>query len=145
MAQVDPYKLLRTLEDVTDLHARTVRKLNRVLNKLRKDIDDQELQRLALNYIRRLRVLRTRLEKALGDEEVNLDNVEEEVRYNIATLSEYMVIVGTVYEKELLRKALYLARKGAQLLTDNTALMKEDLNNIEKLVGKLQRIVDKYY
>ena len=144
MAQADPYKLLRTLEDVTDLHARTVRKLNRVLNKLRRDIEDQELQMLALNYIRRLRVLRNRLEKSLGDE-VDLDNVEEEVRYNIATLSEYMVIVGTVYEKELLKKALYLARKGAQLLTENVALMKEDLNNIEKLVEKLQRIVDKYY
>lgn len=144
MAQADPYKLLRTLEDVTDLHARTVRKLNRVLNKLRKDIEDQELQMLALNYIRRLRVLRNRLEKSLGDE-VDLDNVEEEVRYNIATLSEYMVIVGTVYEKELLKKALYLARKGAQLLTENVALMKEDLVNIERLVEKLQRIVDKYY
>ncbi len=144
MAQADPYKLLRTLEDVTDLHARTVRKLNRVLNKLRKDIEDQELQMLALNYIRRLRVLRNRLEKSLGDE-VDLDNVEEEVRYNIATLSEYMVIVGTVYEKELLKKALYLARKGAQLLTENVALMKEDLDNIERLVEKLQRIVDRYY
>ena len=99
---------------------------------------------LALNYIRRLRVLRNRLEKSLGDE-VDLDNVEEEVRYNIATLSEYMVIVGTVYEKELLKKALYLARKGAQLLTENVALMKEDLVNIERLVEKLQRIVDKYY
>ena len=144
MAQADPYKLLRTLEDVTDLHARTVRKLNRVLNKLRKDIEDQELQMLALNYIRRLRVLRNRLEKSLGGK-VDLDNVEEEVRYNIATLSEYMVIVGTVYEKELLKKALYLARKGAQLLTENVALMKEDLDNIERLVEKLQRIVDRYY
>ncbi len=144
MAQADPYKLLRTLEDVTDLHARTVRKLNKVLNKLRKDIEDQELQMLALNYIRRLRVLRNRLEKSLGGE-VDLDNVEEEVRYNIATLSEYMVIVGTVYEKELLKKALYLARKGAQLLTENVALMKEDLDNIERLVEKLQRIVDRYY
>ena len=144
MAQADPYKLLRTLEDVTDLHARTVRKLNKVLNKLRKGVEDQELQMLALNYIRRLRVLRNRLEKSLGDE-VDLDNVEEEVRYNIATLSEYMVIVGTVYEKELLEKALYLARKGAQLLTENVALMKEDLDSIERLVEKLQRIVDKYY
>ncbi len=144
MAQADPYKLLRTLEDVTDLHARTVRKLNRVLNRLRKDIENQELQVLALNYIRRLRVLRNRLEKSLGDE-VDLGNVEEEVRYNIATLSEYMVIVGTVYEKELLKKALYLARKGAQLLTENVALMKEDLDSIERIVEKLQRIVDRYY
>ncbi len=144
MARADPYKLLRTLEDVTDLHARTVKRLNRVLNRLRKDIDDQELQMLALNYIRKLRVLRTRLEKAL-DGEVNLDYVEEEVRYNIATLSEYMVIVGAVYERELLQKALYLARKGAQLLTENTALMKNDLNKIDELVEKLQKIVDKYY
>jgi len=144
MVQADPYKLLRALEDVTDLHARTVRRLNRVLNRLRKDVEDQELQMLALNYIRRLRVLRNRLEKSLGDE-VDLDNVEEEVRYNIATLSEYMVIVGTVYEKELLKKALYLARKGARLLTENVALMREDLDSIERLVEKLQRIVDKYY
>jgi hypothetical protein len=140
----DPYKLLRTLEDVTDTHARTVRRLNRVLNKLRKDIEDEELQILALNYLRRLRVLRTRLVKALGDK-VDLDNVEKEVRDNIATLSEYMIIVGTVYERELIQKAIYLARKGARLLTENIAVMKEDLASIDKLVEKLQDIVDRYY
>jgi hypothetical protein len=144
MESVDPYKLLRTLEDVTDKHARIVKSLNRALVRLRKDIDDEELQTLVLNYIRRLRVLRRRLVRSLSGT-VDLDTTLTEVRDNIATLSEYMIIVGMEYERDLLNKALILARRGARLLEENRDIIENDLHQIDELVEKLQYIVDKYY
>ena len=144
MESGDPYKLLRTLEDVTDKHARIVKSLNRALVRLRKDIDDEELQTLVLNYIRRLRVLRRRLVRSLSGT-VDLDTTLTEVRDNIATLSEYMIIVGMEYERDLLNKALILARRGARLLEENRDAIENDLHQIEELVEKLQYIVDKYY
>ncbi|BES80776.1 hypothetical protein [Pyrodictium abyssi] len=141
---VDPYKLLRTLEDVTDKHAHIVKSLNRALVRLRKDIDDEELQTLVLSYIRRLRVLRRRLVNSLNGA-IDLDSTIAEVRDNIATLSEYMIIVGMEYERDLLNKALILARRGARLLEENRSMIEDDLNQIEELVEKLQYIVDKYY
>ncbi|KSW11785.1 hypothetical protein CF15_02965 [Pyrodictium occultum] len=141
---VDPYKLLRTLEDVADRHAKIVRSLNRALSRLRRDTGDEELQALVLTYLRRLRVLRQRLENSLQGP-VNLDSVASEVRDNIATLSEYMIIVGMEYERDLLNKALLLAKRGARLIEESRELIEEDLNKIEELASKLQVIVDKYY
>ncbi|OWJ54092.1 hypothetical protein [Pyrodictium delaneyi] len=141
---IDPYKLLRTLEDVTDKHARAVKSLNRALVRLRRDLDDEELQTLVLNYIRKLRILRRRLARSLNGA-VNLDSVAAEVRDNIATLSEYMIIVGAEYERDLLNKALILAKRGARLLEESREAIEDDLRQIDELVEKLQDIVDRYY
>ncbi|ALL00636.1 hypothetical protein Pyrde_0586 [Pyrodictium delaneyi] len=141
---IDPYKLLRTLEDVTDKHARAMKSLNRALVRLRRDLDDEELQTLVLNYIRKLRILRRRLARSLNGA-VNLDSVAAEVRDNIATLSEYMIIVGAEYERDLLNKALILAKRGARLLEESREAIEDDLRQIDELVEKLQDIVDRYY
>jgi len=141
---IDPYKLLRTLEDVADKHARAVKSLNRALVRLRRDLDDEELQTLVLNYIRKLRILRRRLARSL-DGAVNLDSVAAEVRDNIATLSEYMIIVGAEYERDLLNKALILAKRGARLLEESKEAIEDDLRQIDELIEKLQDIVDRYY
>lgn len=141
---IDPYKLLRTLEDVADKHARAVKSLNRALVRLRRDLDDEELQTLVLNYIRKLRILRRRLARSL-DGAVNLDSVAAEVRDNIATLSEYLIIVGAEYERDLLNKALILAKRGARLLEESKEAIEDDLRQIDELVEKLQDIVDRYY
>ncbi len=132
------------MEDISDRHAKTLRAFERTLRRLRKDIGNEELQVLAKTYLRKLRVLRGRLERELGDEVV-LDSVEPEVRDNIATLSEYMIIVGYLYEEELLRKARILARRGASLLEEEEPLIEKDLRQLEELTEKLQRIVDRYY
>ncbi len=139
---VDPYKLLRLLEDLTDKHARTVRALDRVLNRLRKDIENEELQSMALTYLRRLRVLRRRLLRAL-EGSIDFDYAEEEVRTNVATLSEYMIIVGYVYEEEVLRKMRILAKRGAVMLQGES--FEDDVEQISRISEKLQEIVDKYY
>ena len=139
---VDPYKLLRLLEDLTDKHARTVRALDRVLNRLRRDIENEELQSMALTYLRRLRVLRRRLLRAL-EGSIDFDYAEEEVRTNVATLSEYMIIVGYVYEEEVLRKMRILAKRGAVMLQGES--FEDDVEQISRISEKLQEIVDKYY
>ena len=143
-SEVDPYKLLRLLEDFTDTHARTVRALNRTLNRLRRDIYNEELQSLAFTYLKRLRVLRKRLWSFM-EGRIILNNVEAEIRDAISTLSEYVVIVGSIYEEEVLKKALILARKGATLLMSDVRNIEKDLDDLHELTRKFQEIVDKYY
>ena len=121
-----------------------MKSLNRALVRLRRDLDDEELQTLVLNYIRKLRILRRRLARSL-DGAVNLDSVAAEVRDNIATLSEYMIIVGAEYERDLLNKALILAKRGARLLEESKEAIEDDLRQIDELIEKLQDIVDRYY
>ncbi len=147
MAAPDPFKLLRVLEDVSETHAKTLRALERTLNRLRRDPGDEALQSLALTYIKRLRVLRRRIERQLGDEgmEAEFGDVDPEVARNVATLSEYMIIVGFLYEEELLRKALILARRGARLLAEEAANIEADLDMISRLSERFQRIVDAHY
>ena len=141
---VDAYRLLRILEDVSDKHARTVRSLERVLNRLRKDVTNEELQLMARNYLRRLRVLRQRLERNLNGI-IDFSDVDKEVRDNVATLSEYMIIVGYLYEEDVLRKARILAKRGASILAEEVDLLEDDLEQVSRIVERLQEIVDKYY
>lgn len=141
---VDPYKLLRVLEDVADRHARALQSLDKVLERLEKDPYNEPLQSLAMTYIKRLRVLRRRMESAL-DGELRLDNIEKEVVDNIATLSEYMIIVGYMYEEDVLRRALNVVGKGAELIGEDSENIREDLESIRRLSEKLQGIVDSYY
>lgn len=141
---VDAYRLLRILEDVSDKHARTVRSLERVLNRLRKDVTNEELQLMARNYLRRLRVLRQRLERNLNGI-IDFSDVDKEVRDNVATLSEYMIIVGYLYEEDVLRKARILAKRGASILAEEVDLLEDDLEQVARIVERLQEIVDKYY
>ncbi len=141
---VDPYKLLRVLEDVATRHAKTVRSLSRALSRLHKNPYDEELQSLVMTYLKRLRVLRARLQGVLNGA-IKLEDVAPEIRDNIATLSEYMIIVGAEYEREVLRKAMYLSRKGAHLLEREYENLREDVKQVDSIVSKLQEIVDKYY
>ncbi len=141
---VDAYRLLRTLEDVSDRHARTVRALDRMLNRLRKDIENEELQTAVKTYIRRLRVLRQRLERAL-EGSIDFSEVDEVVRENVATLSEYMIIVGFIYEEEVLRKARILAKRGARILEEEYERINDDMEQLARISSRLQEIVDKYY
>ncbi len=143
-SNADPYQLLRVLEEVAREHASTVRALNKVINRLRHDLGDEDLQLIALRYIRRLRSLRTKLLDSLG-EAVILDNVDDITRENIATLSEYMVIVGAVYERDLLRKTVLLAKRGARILNGHLGDIEADMEQLERLVSRLEDIVQRYY
>ncbi len=147
MSGPDPLKLLRVLEDVSEKHAKTLRALERTLRRLRRDPENEALQSLALTYIKRLRVLRRRVERQLGSEgfEAEFGEVDPEVARNVATLSEYMIIVGLLYEEELLRKAVILARRGARLLAEELSNIEADIEAIGRLSQRFQRIVDRHY
>jgi len=90
-------------------------------------------------------VLRRRLLRALGEQTPSMEGVVDEVVRNIATLSEYMVIVGYVYEEELLRKALALSRRVSGPLASETENIEADLEEVSSLVKRFQDIVDRYY
>jgi hypothetical protein len=141
---VDPYNLLRVLEDVTRDQASTVRSLERILSRLRSDLYDEDLQQAALTHLRRLRLLRTRLEKAL-EGSVEFGNVDKQVLDSVATLSEYMIIVGFELERKVLERARLLARRGARLLNTVAGDIERDLEQLERVSEKLQEIVDRYY
>ncbi len=142
--RVDPYNLLRVLEDVTRDQASIVRSLERILTRLRSDVYDEDLQQAALNQLRRLRLLRTRLERAL-EGSIDFGSVERPVLDNVATLSEYMVIVGFELERKVLERARLLARRGARLLSTVAEELERDLEQLERVAAKLQEIVDRYY
>ena len=144
MERVDPYALLRVLEDVSRDQASIVKSLERILTRLRSDIYDEDLQQAALTYLKRLRVLRNRLERAL-DGTIDFEGADSQVVYNVATLSEYMLIVGYELERKVLERARLLARRGARLLGAVTEEFERDLEQLERVAAKLQEIVDRYY
>ncbi len=140
--RIDPYHLLRVLEDVTRDQANIVKSLERMLTRLRGDIYDEDLQHTILTYLRRLRLLRSRLERALEGEAV-FEGAEGTVVDNVATLSEYMLIVGFELERKVLERARLLAKRGARLLSIED--IERDLEQLERVSAKLQEIVDRYY
>ena len=142
--RIDAYNLLRVLEDFARDQASIVRSLERMLSRLREDVYDEDLQQAVLSYLRRLRLLRTRLERALTGE-AEFGDAEETVVYNVATLSEYMVLVGYELERKVLERARLLARRGARLLSAALDDIERDLEQLERVVSKLQEIVDRYY
>ncbi len=142
--RVDPYNLLRVLEDVTRDQASVVKSLERILVRLRNDPHDEDLQQVALTYLKRLRVLRNRLERALSGA-IDFSGVDDQVVYNVATLSEYMLIVGYELERKVLERARLLARRGARLLETMAEDLERDLEQVERVSEKLQTIVDRYY
>jgi len=144
-AQPDPYHLLRVLEDVSNEHAEVVRALEKALRRLDIDSSDEGLKALVARYLRRLRILRKRVESALASGAVNLADVEQEVRSNIATLSEYMIIVGYAYEEEVIKKAINLAERAPALLPGEAERLRSDLRAIRRLSETFQEIVASYY
>jgi hypothetical protein len=108
--RIDPYNLLRVLEDVARDQASIVRSLERMLTRLRGDVYDENLQQTILTYLRRLRLLRSRLERALAGE-ARFEGVEESIVSSVATLSEYMILVGFELERKVLERAMLFARR----------------------------------
>ncbi len=147
--QIDAADMLETLEDVTQSHYRLIQSLRSALVRVRRDMSDVDMQRSVLAGLRRLRVLRKRVASHFGgfleeDVEVELEGAEEVVG-NVATLSEYMLIVAIPAEEEVLKRALLLAKRGAELLEKHRADIEEDLEQLRRLSRLLERIVEKYY
>ncbi len=134
------YNLLKVLSDVSEDHARVIRSLGKTLNRLSKDIENDQLQARVLAHIRKLRLLRSRLRRAL-DDGPRIDAVEGEARENILTLTEYMLLVGFHLERDMLKRALKLASKGARLIEAQRRQIEEDLEEIERLSSAFQELL----
>ncbi len=147
--QIDAADMLETLEDVTQSHYRLIQSLRSALVRVRRDTSDVDMQRSVLAGLRRLRVLRKRVASYFGgfleeDVEVELEGAKEVVE-NVATLSEYMLIVAIPAEEEVLKRTLLLAKRGAELLEKHRGDIEEDLEQLRRLSRLLERIVEKYY
>ena len=148
-ARIDAADMLETLEEITHSHVRLIQSLRSTLVKIRRDTADEALQQSLLAGLRRLRVMRRRIARFFGGfdaepEEVELVGAEEIVR-NVATLSEYMLLVAIPAEEEVLRRTLLLAKRGAELLAKRESEVREDLEQLRRLSRLLELIVEKYY
>ena len=149
LVKIDAADMLETLEDVTQSHYRLIQSLRSTLVRVKRDMADVEMQRSLLAGLRRLRVLRKRVASHFGgfiDEEVDVElEGAKEVVENVATLSEYMLIVAIPAEEEVLRRTLLLAKRGAELLEKHRLDIEQDIEQLKRLSRLLEAIVDKYY
>ena len=147
--EIDAAEMLEVLEDVTHAHTRLIRSLRSALVRVKRDTVNEEMQRSVLAGLRRLRVMRNRLARFFGGIDAEPGEVvlrgSDALIENVATLSEFMLIVALPAEEEVLKRALLLAKRGAELLAKHSDAIREDLEQVKKLSRLLERIVEKYY
>ncbi len=137
------YSLLRVLSETSEEHAKTIKRLGTLLKRLSKDIANDNLQLKVMSYIKRLRLLRSRIRRAL-DANPDINSVDNVSRENIATLSEYMILVGFTLERDMLNTALRLARKGARILEAHLNDITKDVDEVNDLSNRLERLISNF-
>ena len=147
--EIDAAEMLEALEDISHAHTRLIRSLRSTLVRVKRDMVDEGLQQSVLAGLRRLRVMRNRLARFFGGIDAEVDEVElkgsKELVENVATLSEFMLIVAIPAEEEVLKRTLLLAKRGAGLLAKHSDAIRQDLEQLRKLSRLLELIVEKYY
>ncbi len=147
--EIDAAEMLEALEDISHAHTRLIRSLRSTLVRVKRDMVDEGLQQSVLAGLRRLRVMRNRLARFFGGIDAEVDEVElkgsKELVENVATLSEFMLIVAIPAEEEVLKRTLLLAKRGAGLLAKHSDTIRQDLEQLRKLSRLLELIVEKYY
>ena len=147
--EIDAAEMLEALEDISHAHTRLIRSLRSTLVRVKRDMVDEGLQQSVLAGLRRLRVMRNRLARFFGGIDAEVDEVElkgsRELVENVATLSEFMLIVAIPAEEEVLKRTLLLAKRGAEVLARHSDTIRQDLEQLRKLSRLLELIVEKYY
>lgn len=136
--------LLKMLEEVSHDHAKILRSLGKSLARLRSDPSNDEIQLLVLSYVRRLRAIRTRLSNILSSNiAIRIeDNDYLNIASDLETLAEYFILVGLELEKDLLRIAKYMSKRGALLIKDETNEIEKDLQQVDELKRSLQSLIN---
>ena len=137
----EAYNLLKTLSEASEEHAKIVRRLGVLLKRLNKDVNNESIQLQVLRNIKRLRLIRSRIRRALSSA-ISLDSIDSESRNNIRTLSEYMLLVGFILEKDMLSTAIRVAKKGAKLLETHIGDLNKDLDELEEVVKGLEQVLE---
>ena len=141
---MDIISFYRELEELSQRHAKLVKRLELYTRRLRADPNDEELQERILLYLRRLRVLRNRLLRRL-EEGVDFSDQSTAgiaAREGVEILSEYMVLGGLYLEKETLQNVLKLAesKRGARLLKTAVDDIKRDIEEVSRLEELFQQL-----
>lgn len=141
---MDIISFYRELEELSQRHAKLVKRLELYTRRLRADPNDEELQERVLLYLRRLRVLRNRLLRRL-EEGVDFSDQSTAgiaAREGVEILSEYMVLGGLYLEKETLQSVLKLAesKRGARLLETAVDDIKRDIEEVSRLEELFQQL-----
>lgn len=141
---MDIISFYRELEELSQRHAKLVKRLELYTRRLRADPNDEELQERILLYLRRLRVLRNRLLRRL-EEGVDFSDQSTAgiaAREGVEILSEYMVLGGLYLEKETLQSVLKLAesKRGARLLETAVDDIKRDIEEVSRLEELFQQL-----
>jgi len=141
---MDIISFYRELEELSQRHAKLVKRLELYTRRLRADPNDEELQERILLYLRRLRVLRNRLLRRL-EEGVDFSDQSTAgiaAREGVEILSEYMVLGGLYLEKETLQNVLKLAesKRGARLLETAVDDIKRDIEEVSRLEELFQQL-----
>ena len=141
---MDIISFYHELEELSQRHAKLIRRLELYARRLRVDPNDEELQERVLLYLRRLRVLRNRLLRRL-EEGVDFSDQSTAgiaAREGVEILSEYMVLGGLYLEKETLQSVLKLAesKRGARLLETAVDDIKRDIEEVSRLEELFQQL-----
>ncbi|MET1129196.1 MAG: hypothetical protein ABWW70_07760 [Thermoproteota archaeon] len=138
------YRIFETIEELAVEHAKIFDQLESELNELRKNPKNENLYNNILRRTKKLRAIRARLKRALRKlNDVSSANHEAKVLQDIATLSEYMVIVGFYQERALLEELAEMSREAN--LPHHQTMFEEDLRELDDLTRMLETIIDKYY
>jgi len=140
----DAVSFYRELEELSQRHAKLVKRLEMYTRRLKVDPSDEELQERVLLYLRKLRVIRNKLIRRLeeGIDFSDQSSASIAAKEGIEILSEYMVLGGLYLEKEALQDVLKLAesKRGARLLETAIEDIKRDIEEVNRLEELLQQL-----
>lgn len=141
---MDVVSFYRELEELSQQHAKLVRRLELYMRRLKADPGDEELQERILLHLRRLRVLRNKLLRRLeeGIDFSDQSSAGIAAREGVEILSEYMVLGGLYLEKEILQNVLKFAKskRGARLLETIVDDIRRDIEEVSRLEELLQQL-----
>ncbi|HIC98941.1 MAG TPA: hypothetical protein EYP08_04695 [Pyrodictiaceae archaeon] len=141
---MDVVSFYRELEELSQRHAKLVRRLELYMRRLKADPGDEELQERILLHLRRLRVLRNKLLRRLeeGIDFSDQSSAGIAAREGVEILSEYMVLGGLYLEKEILQNVLKFAKskRGARLLETIVDDIRRDIEEVSRLEELLRQL-----
>ena len=141
---MDIVSFYRELEELSQRHAKLVRRLELYMKRLKVDPGDEELQERILLHLRRLRVLRNKLLRRLeeGIDFSDQSSAGIAAREGVEILSEYMVLGGLYLEKEILQNVLKFAKskRGARLLETIVDDIRRDIEEVSRLEELLRQL-----
>ena len=129
------WKLYGIIEQGVKEHTQLVSEARSLIDKIEMDPDDERSQSLLLSKLRRMLIVRKRLQNAVLSDK----SLRESEDVNI--LLEYLDLIGLEEEREALEKCRKLALQGALVLKANLKELQDMVSNLEKFKHKLENLL----